>query len=318
MKNYWVLILALLMAHCYSTSKEDNLIKIDKQNKKGQEIIVLGIAQDAGYPQIGCKKICCTSIDNDHCKGEWVSCLGLLDHDSKSFYIFDASPDFDKQYDYLKNTYSGYQLAGIFLTHAHIGHYTGLMQLGHEAMAAKNVPVYVMPRMGSFLENNGPWSQLVKFNNIQLMPISNEESIALPNGLKVIPFLVPHRDEFSETVGFKIIGINNTALFIPDINKWNIWKKDIVQEVSKVNYAFLDATFYEEAELPSRNMSEIPHPFVPETKALFSKSESFEKAKIHFIHLNHSNPLLRENTKAYSETISQGYYISKTFELYSL
>ena len=318
MKNYFVLCLALLMVHCSSNSQEDTSKKINVEINSGHEIIVLGIAQDAGYPQIGCKKTCCTSIDNDHSKGDWVSCLGVLDHSLKSYYIFDATPDFDKQYDYLQKKYPDYQLAGIFLTHAHIGHYTGLMQLGHEVMGAKNVPVYVMPRMSAFLENNGPWSQLVKFNNIQLMPIANEQSVALPNGLKVIPFLVPHRDEFSETVGFKIIGKNNAALFIPDINKWNIWKKDIVQEVSKVNYAFLDATFYEEAELPGRNMSEIPHPFVPETKALFSKSEPFEKAKIHFIHLNHSNPLLRENTKAYSETISQGYYISKTFELYSL
>lgn len=318
MKNYFVLFLAIMLIQCSSTPQEDASTNIDLKTKTSHEIIVLGIAQDAGYPQIGCKKICCTSINNDRSKGDWVSCLGVLDHTSKSYYIFDATPDFDKQYDYLQKSFPSYQLAGIFLTHAHIGHYTGLMQLGHEVMGAKNVPVYAMPRMRTFLESNGPWSQLVKFNNIQLKSISSEEAIPLTNDLTVIPFLVPHRDEFSETVGFKIAGKNKAALFIPDINKWNIWEKDIVEEVAQVNYAFLDATFYEEAELPGRNMSEIPHPFVPETKALFSKSGALEKAKIHFIHLNHSNPLLRTNTKAYSETIGQGYYISKTFELYSL
>ena len=61
-----------------------------------------------------------------------------------------------------------------------------------------------------------------------------------------------------------------------------MWKKDILEEVKKVDYAFLDATFFQDGEV-NRSMSEIPHPFIVETLKLF-KNESFEiKNKIHFI-----------------------------------
>ena len=100
-----------------------------------------------------------------------------------------------------------------------------------------------MPKMKLFLESNSPWDQLIDLNNIHLTEIFNNENITISNNIEIVPFTVPHRDEFSETVGYKIIGPNKSALFIPDINKWNLWDKDIVQEVKDVDYAFLDATF---------------------------------------------------------------------------
>eukprot|EP00957_Ditylum_brightwellii_P156501 11911053-Ditylum_brightwellii.AAC.1 len=65
---------------------------------------------------------------------------------------------------------------GIFLTHAHIGHYTGLMYLGREALGAVDVPVYAMPRMRSFLKNNGPWSQLVSLGNINIQNLEEKSA----------------------------------------------------------------------------------------------------------------------------------------------
>ena len=56
----------------------------------------------------------------------------------------------------------------------------------------------------------------------------------------------------------------------------------------------LDATFYEDGELPNRNMSEIPHPFVAETISLFAPLPESEKRKVKFIHFNHTNPLIFE------------------------
>ena len=41
---------------------------------------------------------------------------------------------------------------GIFLTHAHIGHYSGLIHLGKEALGAKGISVYAMPKMSFFLK----------------------------------------------------------------------------------------------------------------------------------------------------------------------
>ena len=85
--------------------------------------------------------------------------------------------------------------------------------------------------------------------NITIQELQNETPILLNSSLKVTPFLVPHRDEFSETVGYKIEGKSKTALFIPDIDKWHKWKRNIIEEVKKVDYAFLDATFYNQNEV---------------------------------------------------------------------
>ena len=112
------------------------------------------------------------------------------------------------------------------MTHAHIGHYSGLMQLGREVMGAKNVVVYAMPKMKKYLEENGPWNQLVKLKNIKLFPIKDKEEVLLARDLIIEPFLVPHRDEFSETVGYNIIGPNESMLYIPDIDKWEKWEHE--------------------------------------------------------------------------------------------
>ncbi|MBL7876698.1 MAG: pyrroloquinoline quinone biosynthesis protein PqqB, partial [Cyclobacteriaceae bacterium] len=80
-------------------------------------------------------------------------------------------------------------------------------------------------------------------------------------------------------------------LFIPDIDKWAKWSRNIVDEVRSVDIALLDATFYTASELPDRDVKEVPHPYVEETAALFEGRPDLQK-KIYFIHFNHTNPLL--------------------------
>jgi len=96
-------------------------------------------------------------------------------------------------------------------------------------------PVYAMPKMKMFLENNGPWNQLVSEENISIQSLQNETMVKLTSQFSVLSFTVPHRDEFSETVGYKIIGPNKSVLFIPDIDKWHLWVKDIVEEIEQVD-----------------------------------------------------------------------------------
>jgi pyrroloquinoline quinone biosynthesis protein B len=184
------------------------------------------------------------------------------------------------------------------------------MYFGHEAMGAHNIPVYAMPKMTEFLTTNGPWSQLVSYKNIKLMPLANETPVII-KGIEVTPVLVPHRDEFSETVGYYIKGQNKTALFIPDINKWQLWQRDLVEEVAKVDYALIDATFYADGEIPGRAMEDIPHPFVVESMALFKDAPPTEKAKIHFIHMNHTNALLNPDSLASEDVLAMGFNIAR-------
>lgn len=280
-------------------------------DKSAPYLYILGVAQDAGYPQTGCYEThCMPGWENSDLRRSPVS-LGLIDPSANKKYLFEATPDFPAQFYMLeREAPSGrYELAGIFLTHAHIGHYTGLMFLGHEAMGASGVPVYAMPRMTRYLEENGPWSQLVSYKNIELSPLKSDQAVSF-DSLRVTAFLVPHRDEYSETVGYRIDGPNKSAIFIPDINKWSEWQTDLAELIKTVDYALIDASFFADGELPGRDMSQIPHPFVTESMELLGGLAAGERKKVWFIHMNHTNPLLNPESKESKSVKSEGFNIA--------
>ena len=274
-------------------------------------LFVLGVVQDAGYPQAGCLAVHCLPGWQDVRLRRGAVSLGLIDPTANKKYMFEATPNFPGQLFDLEQeaTSDRYEFSGIFLTHAHVGHYTGLMFLGHEVMGASRIPVYAMPGMTRFLQDNGPWSQLVSFKNIELRPLIDNQAKSL-GSLKVTPFLVPHRDEFSETVGFRIEGPKKSAVFIPDINKWQDWKTDIAELIESVDYALIDGAFYADGELPGRDMSVIPHPFVSETMERLGHLPQAERNKVWFIHMNHTNPLLDSGSKESQQVRSAGYNIA--------
>lgn len=279
-----------------------NDVAINKTNQAKQYITILGTAQDGGFPHIGCQKKCCDDFYKGILPKQQVVSLGLVDKESQQKFLFEATPDISTQLADLEKNHlkTNTIIDGVFMTHAHMGHYAGLLYFGKEALGKKDIPVYAMPKMKEFLSNNGPWSQLVTTQNIVFLDLQKDSIVPLSNALKVTPFLVPHRDEFSETVGYKIEGNTNSALFIPDINKWSLWEKNIVEEVKKVDYAFIDATFFKEGEI-NRPMSEVPHPFIEETVALFENESLATKNKVIFIHFNHTNPALQSNSRERNE-----------------
>ena len=276
------------------------------QIKSNYTLKILGVVQDGGFPHLGNNKTCCENIKQD----KYVTSLMLMNNENNESFLFDASPDINKQLNFMGDRIKK-DLKGIFLTHAHIGHYTGLMYFGREALNSKLVNVYAMPRMKKFLEENGPWSQLVSLQNISIIELSNESKISIDSNVIVQPVEVPHRAEFSETVGYKIYGPNKTALFIPDIDKWYLWEKSIVDEIKQVDYAIIDATFYDSKEVNYRDISEIPHPFVTESMDLFDSIDIKEKNKIYFIHLNHTNPLINKDSDQYKLVRSKGYNVAE-------
>ena len=283
-------------------------------------VLVLGVAQDAGVPQAG---------SHDHPAWEEpslrrrASCLALVDPANGRRWLFDATPDFREQ------LYRLHQAAplegegrsvldGIFLTHAHIGHYTGLMMLGHEALGARGVPVHAMPRMAEFLRTNGPWSQLVRYQNIELRELGAGRVVELGGGLEVTPFLVPHRQEFSEVVGFRIEGPGRRVIFIPDIDRWEDWDQDLEKVLVGVDAAYLDGTFYANGEIPGRDMSGFPHPMITTTMDRLGHLAPEERAKVRFIHLNHTNPALRPESEERREVMRRGFRLAEEGERFGL
>lgn len=285
------------------------------------ELVVLGIAQDGGYPHAGCKRDCCQQAWEDPKLRRNVACLAILDPESKQRWLIDATPDFRDQLrllDGLQAPAAGLGLDGILLTHAHIGHYLGLAQLGREVLGAHGVTVYAMPSMEAFLRSNGPWDQLVRLDQIEIHSIALGTPISLNPRLSVSAIQVPHRDEYSETVGYRIQGPTRSALYIPDIDKWEKWDRRIEDLLSDVDIAFLDGTFYADGELPGRSMSEIPHPFIVESLSRFAGLPAPVRARVHFIHLNHTNPAMLEGSDARSRILAAGMSVAeqgKRFEL---
>jgi pyrroloquinoline quinone biosynthesis protein B len=253
-----------------------------EQSSSDWQLIVLGIAQDGGIPQLGCEQELCRSIRAGKRKPERVSSIGLINRVTGRSYLFDATPDMVSQ---LATLNGGKPPDGVFLTHAHIGHYTGLMYFGRESLDARSVPVYGTGRMADFLRGNGPWSLLVSRNNIEVRVVPPDTPITVEAGLSVTAFTVPHRDEFTDTVGYRIVRGNRRALFIPDIDQWSKWSRSIREMVDGVDLALLDGTFASAGELPGRTIADIPHPLIPDTRRLLGGA----KTAVWFIHLNHTN-----------------------------
>jgi pyrroloquinoline quinone biosynthesis protein B len=255
----------------------------------GVEAILLGIAQDGGVPQAGCSCDHCRQAHADPALRQGVACLGLADRTAGKSWLIDATPDFREQLHALQKWVPDCPLAGIALTHAHVGHYTGLIHLGREAVNTQGLPLYVSARMAGFLKETAPWSQLVALGNVELRILTPDREVPLSPRLWLTPVAVPHRDEYSDTLAFVVRGPQRRLFYCPDIDGWDRWDRDLRQVVDQVDVALLDGTFFSIGELPGRDVAQIPHPLATDT----AERSAGTDREVTLIHLNHSNPLLR-------------------------
>ena len=232
---------------------------------------VLGIAQDAGVPHAGCS---CPRCEGHRAAPLYPACLGLV---GQRTYLIDATPAFPDQIRMLPAF-----PAGVLLTHTHMGHVAGLLQLGEEACDAQGVDVYATPAVCEFLAENEPWRRLVLRSNIRLVSQDAGASVHLEEGLEVESFAVHHRD--LDTVGYFVRGARRTLLYLPDIDRWDV---DLPALLDRCDLALLDGSFYTRDELPRQG--EIPHPPITETLDLLAPEDA---AKVRFTHFNHTNPVL--------------------------
>ena len=241
-------------------------------------VYVLGTAQDSGYPQANCYEKCCQEAwINDSLK-RFPSSIAIIDQEKKKYWLIDVTPSLKEQLDLIKSF--NCSLEGIFITHAHIGHYLGLLELGLEVMNTVYTPVYVMPIMKSFLEMNAPFLQLIKQGNIILNEIEENVPVYLNRNVSILPFKVPHRNEFSETVGYKIKSSKQSIIYIPDIDSWKDWDTDINDLIKNNDIIIIDGTFYKLNELKNRDVSIVSHPSIQESMKKFSKLDKIHRKKV--------------------------------------
>ena len=280
-------------------------------------VVVLGIAQDGGMPQTGCDCSHCSAARRNPALARHVASLAIHLPKTGHVYLVDATPDLPAQIEAIhafrppQGKVDRAPVDGVLLTHAHIGHYLGLAHLGFESLNAKGIPVWASPRMAAYLRANGPWSQLVRLENIALREFQPGQPFDLEAGISVKAIQVPHRDEYSDTMAFLIRGPQKTLLYVPDTDSWKAWPKpltDVLRD-EKVDIALLDGTFYSPDELPDRNVTKIKHPLITATMDLLEPLVKAGKVRVWFTHLNHSNPAFEKDGAARRAIEGRGFRV---------
>ncbi len=284
------------------------------------ETVVLGAAQDAGIPQIGNPKDPAWEDDREK---RYATSIAVIDHGTNSRYLFDATPDMREQIQLLDTLYprmgdNWLALNGIFLTHAHIGHYAGLLFLGRESASTRNLPLYLSDKFANFLRGNAPWDQLVKLKNVDLQPFMLKRPVILSDALSVAAYQIPHRNEYADTVAYIIRTPFKSLLFMPDIDSYDrmigVAGMTIEQMLGLVDYAYVDGTFYDDGELVGRDMSEIPHPRVLESINRFKDLVARSGLNFRFIHYNHTNPIRYAGSEERAFVLSSGFHVAERGE----
>jgi pyrroloquinoline quinone biosynthesis protein B len=307
-------LLAFAAVHVAAAASPEASANLAKD--QGPKVIVLGTVQDGGMPQIGCTDARCTAARKDPRLKRHVASLAIDFPKSDHTYMIDATPDFGDQIEKV-HTFRHHPdgrvdrmpLDGILLTHAHIGHYLGLAFLGFESLNTSNTLTWCSPRMAEFLRTNGPWSQLVKLKNIDIHEFEIGKPFPLEEGVTATAIQVPHRDEFSDTMGFLLKGPRKSLFYVPDTDTWTTWKTPVTEILKDVDYAIVDATFYSPDELPDRDVTKIKHPLITVSMDLLEPLVKKGRLKVYFTHMNHSNPALDAGGPARKAIEARGFRV---------
>ncbi len=223
--------------------------------------------------------------------------------------MVDATPDFGEQMAALSKAAGrpSPSVDELVLTHAHIGHYLGLALLGREVVSADRVPVRCTPSMAAFLRSNRPWSHLVDRNEIEIETVAPGSPIEF-GGVTINVFLTPHRAEDSDTIGLELTGRDRTLIYMPDTDTFS---PSLIERVCEADVALVDGTFYGRDELPHREILTVKHPFVQESVKQLANA----KGDVRFIHINHTNLLLRPGM---STTLPDGFGVAREGDSFDL
>jgi pyrroloquinoline quinone biosynthesis protein B len=263
----------------------------------------LGTAQDGGLPHAACSCDRCAAARRDPALARRVASLAVVLPESGRVYLIDATPELPAQLEALADVrrpaagrVDRAPVDGVLLTHAHMGHYLGLAWFGYEAVNTRGLPVWCTPRMAAFLRGNGPWSLLVSRGTVELRELDPaagaDGSVELGDGVRVRAVPAPHRDEYTDTVGFLVRGPRTAVFYVPDTDSWAAWGERLDEVLAEVDVALVDGTFYSRDELPDREVSEIGHPLITDSLERFGEAVRSGRLRVVFTHLNHSNPAL--------------------------
>lgn len=257
-------------------------------------VIVLGSGQDAGVPQLGAP---------DRRPYRTAASLGVVT--DAGMLLLDASPDIRLQHRALVDRLGEVPITAVALTHAHMGHYVGLVHFGKEAAATRNVPLYLTAAMVRFLAGNEPWATLLRGHLLPRIVTPGERAGVLP-GVTLVAIPVPHRGELSDTVAYVVEVDGTRILYLPDLDAWEAWP-EADRVLADVDVALVDGTFHDGDELTDRRQGAVPHPPMTDTAERFSSLAG----RIVFTHLNWTNPAADPTSPQASSLQTAGFAVAE-------
>lgn len=260
------------------------------------KIKILGNVQDGGVPHLGSQLEIDKKARQDPRKQKYVSSMLLTEDDSNGAakYLIDATPDIRMQV-------SQEYLDGVFIPHADIGHTLGLVFFGQEGIDSKGVNVYCNKGVEEFLMKNDPFRYLVDRQNIEIETMGHKDKQKV-QGAEVKTHLYDHHLVGHNTTGYEIIGEEKTVFYLSDITEFN---GDIMTRIEEADIAIIDGTFWSEDEID--RIEEVPHPPIQQS---MEEMKDFD-TDIYFTHLNHTNPVLREDSKERQELEEAGFNVAE-------
>ena len=245
-------------------------------------VTLLGSAQDGGVPQVGCD--CCIDLEP-----RYPVSIGLVDSEG-NHHLFEATRNLGEQL----RIWGTNSIDSLFLTHAHFGHVDGLCLFGKETMNAKGISLHCSKIMLDLIERTPNWSLLLSDG---VFYPRTAPFVQLP-GVSVEAIEVPHRSELSDMHAY-LIKAEKTLLFLPDHDTWQetLREHDLRAWLNhlEVDIALIDGTFFSSDELKHRSQEDVPHPPVEQTLQMLGERREGD-GEVVFIHLNHTNPLCRDDT----------------------
>jgi pyrroloquinoline quinone biosynthesis protein B len=231
----------------------------------------------------------------------------VVDEKGGRAWLIDASPDLPRQLEMVVDALpgpkrSGIPLSGVLLTHIHMGHYWGLGHLGKEGTMPSGLPVLGPPRTAEFLTRNSPFCEMAAWGALEIRSVEPGEDLEFGKGVGFCPVEVPHRDDFSDTVAWTVMGPRWKVLYAPDMD---VMEDAFVDLVSRVDMAIIDGTFYTREEIPGA-MDTVPHPPVTETMVRL-RTALEGGTRVAYTHLNHTNPLCDPRSPEFGHLVSQGF-----------
>ncbi|DAC54201.1 MAG TPA: hypothetical protein D7I11_05230 [Candidatus Poseidoniales archaeon] len=273
-------------------------------------VTLLGTAQDGGRPQPGCRRSCCQGLEPADVR--YPVSLGITDEHGRG-HLIDATRALGEQL----NMWGHPPLSSVILTHAHVGHVDGFGLFGRETLNARSLKLYASQSMHSLIEQTPQWALMLKQGVFEPALTASGQRHSLSEQVVLEAVEVPHRAELSDMHAFVVRGPNRSVLYLTDHDRWDdtlkhhdapsirAWLKDL-----DVDLALIDGTFWSSDELSGRSQLEVPHPPVSETLNRLGPRREGDP-DIHFIHLNHTNPIHDPTSIEHATVLNHGWKIGE-------